>query len=75
MKAKYRIRNWAKYNENLKERGSTTLRIDEDVLQAWKPTPEAVRLRGGQKQYTEGGSSKIKNTKLGEPTLTCESNL
>ena len=46
-KAKYRIRNWAMYNENLKKRGSITLWISEDVLQAWKPAPEAVRLRGG----------------------------
>jgi IS5 family transposase len=53
-KAKYRIRNWAMYNENLKKRGSITLWIDEDVLQAWKPAPEAVRLRGGQKQYSDG---------------------
>lgn len=53
-KAKYRIRNWAKYNESLKKRGSITLWIDEDVLQAWKPEPGAGRLRGGQKQYTDG---------------------
>lgn len=53
-KAKYRIRNWARYNENLKKRGSITLWIDEDVLQAWKPASEAVRLRGGQKQYSDG---------------------
>jgi len=53
-KAKYRIRNWTRYNENLKKRGSITLWIDEDVLQAWKAVPEAVRLRGGQKQYSDG---------------------
>ncbi len=53
-KAKYGIRNWAMYNENLKERGSITLWISEDVLQAWKPAPETVRLRGGQKQYSDG---------------------
>jgi len=39
------------------------------------PTPEAVRLHGRQTQYTKGGSSIIKNTKRGETTLTCESNL
>jgi len=53
-KAKYRIRNWAMYNESLKKRGSITLWIDEDVLQAWKPVSEAVRHRGGQKQYSDG---------------------
>jgi hypothetical protein len=53
-KTKYRIRNWATYNESLKKRGSITLWIDEDVLRAWKAAPEAVRLRGGQKQYSDG---------------------
>src|SRR4030067_822678 len=53
-KTKYRIRNWAMYNESLKKRGSITLWISEDVLQAWKPAPEAVRRRGGQKQYSDG---------------------
>lgn len=53
-KAKYHIRNWAMYNESLKKRGSITLWIDEDVLGAWKPAPEAVRPRGGQKRYSDG---------------------
>jgi hypothetical protein len=53
-KTKYRIRNWAMYNESLKKRGSITLWIDEDVLRAWKAAPEAVRHRGGQKQYSDG---------------------
>jgi IS5 family transposase len=53
-KAQYRIRNWASYNESLKKRGSITLWINEDVLQTWKAVPEAVRPRGGQKQYSDG---------------------
>jgi hypothetical protein len=53
-KTKYRIRNWAMYNESLKKRGRITLWIDEDVLRAWKAAPEAVRPRGGQKQYSDG---------------------
>jgi hypothetical protein len=53
-KAKYRIRNWAMYNESLKKRGSITLWIDEDVLGAWRAAPEAVRPRGGQKRYSDG---------------------
>ena len=53
-KTKYRIRNWAMYNESLKKRGSVTLWIDEDVLRAWKAAPEAVRPRGGQKRYSDG---------------------
>ena len=53
-KTKYHLRNWASYNESLKKRGSITLWIDEDVLRVWEPTPEAVRPRGGQKQYSDG---------------------
>ena len=53
-KAKYRIRNWASYNESLKKRGSITLWIDENVLRAWKAKPETVRSRGGQKLYSDG---------------------
>ena len=53
-KTKYRIRNWAMYNESLKKRGSITLWISKDVLQAWKATPGAVRRRGGQKRYSDG---------------------
>jgi len=53
-KTKYRIRNWAMYNESLKKRGSITLWIDEDVLRVWKAVPAAVRPRGGQKQYSDG---------------------
>jgi hypothetical protein len=53
-KAKYRIRNWAMYNESMKKRGSITLWIDEEVQKVWKAAPEAVRGRGGQKQYSDG---------------------
>jgi IS5 family transposase len=53
-KTKYRIRNWAMYNESLKKRGSITLWISEDVLQAWKAAPEADRRCGGQKRYSDG---------------------
>ena len=53
-KAKYRLRNWAQYNESLKERGSITLWIDEDVIRAWKPDPTAPKKRGGQPAYSDG---------------------
>jgi hypothetical protein len=53
-KAKYRVRNWAKYNDSLKQRGSITLWIDEDVIQAWTPDPQAPKKRGGQKEYSDG---------------------
>ena len=53
-KAKYRVRNWAKYNESLKRRGNITLWIDEDVIQAWTPDPQGPKKRGGQKEYSDG---------------------
>jgi len=53
-KSKYRVRNWAKYNESLKRRGSITLWIDEDVIQTWKPDPTAPKKRGGQREYSDG---------------------
>jgi hypothetical protein len=53
VKAQYRIRNWARYNQSLVKRGSLTLWVSEDVLRAWKPVPSEVRPRGGQPQYTD----------------------
>jgi IS5 family transposase len=53
-KSKYRVRNWATYNDSLKQRGSITLWIDEDVLRAWGPDPNAPKKRGGQQEYTDG---------------------
>ncbi|MEW5957438.1 MAG: transposase [Chloroflexota bacterium] len=53
-KSKYRVRNWAKYNDSLKQRGSITLWIDEDVIRAWRPDPNAPKKRGGQQEYTDG---------------------
>lgn len=53
-KSEYRVRNWAKYNDSLKQRGSITLWIDEDVLRAWRPDPNAPKKRGGQPEYSDG---------------------
>lgn len=35
VQSKYRITNWAKYNESLVKRGSITFWFDEDVVQQW----------------------------------------
>src|SRR3990172_8363426 len=53
-KAQSRVRNWAAYNQSLVKRGSLTLWISDDVLAAWQPTTRGPRLRGGQKQYSDG---------------------
>lgn len=51
-KACYRIGNWHDYNESLVKRGSITLWIREDAIEAWKP--EGPHKRGGQLQYSDG---------------------
>jgi len=53
-KAKYHLRNWGQYNDSLKQRGSITLWIDEDVIRAWQPDPAAPKKRGGQPEYSDG---------------------
>lgn len=53
-KAKYRVRNWAKYNDSLKQRGSITLWIDEEVMRAWTPDQQGPKRRGGQQAYSDG---------------------
>jgi hypothetical protein len=52
-KVRYRVRNWAEYNESLVQRGSITLWIDQEVIAGWKPQPEGPRQRGGQEQYSD----------------------
>lgn len=53
-KAQYRVRNWGQYNDSLKQRGSITLWIDEDVFRVWQPDPDAPKKRGGQQEYSNG---------------------
>jgi IS5 family transposase len=53
-KAQYRVRNWTQYNDSLKQRGSISLWIDEDVIRAWRPDPHAPKKRGGQQAYSDG---------------------
>lgn len=52
-KARYRVRNWAAYNENLVQRGAITCWIDEEVIENWKPEADGPRQRGGQPQYSD----------------------
>ena len=52
-KAQYRVRNWAKYNQSLVQRGSLTFWIGEDVLDAWKPKLVGQRPRGAPQEYTD----------------------
>jgi IS5 family transposase len=49
-KDRYKIVNWASYNEGLKQRGSLTLWIDSDLASSWNQVSE--NKRGGQKVYS-----------------------
>ena len=50
-KAKYRVTNWAEYNEALRQRGDVTVWFSEDAVSGWC----AVRSgkRGGQQRYSD----------------------
>lgn len=50
-KDKYQVTNWPAYNAGLKQRGSLTLWISEDVASSWKYAGEAQR--GGQFEYSD----------------------
>jgi hypothetical protein len=50
-KEKYRLTNWSTYNEGLKQRGSLTLWLSEDIAQQWYH--QGQRQKGGQFIYAD----------------------
>lgn len=48
----YRIRNWSEYNAGLKQRGSLTFWLSEDILDAWM-NREATGRRGASLTYSD----------------------
>jgi len=50
-KTKYRVRNWAAYEEALRERGDITVWFDEEASSAWNATPSG--RPGGQRRYSD----------------------
>ncbi len=50
-KTKYRVANWAKYDQGLVRRGDITLWLSPDVIAAWNPAPGG--RRGGQQRYSD----------------------
>lgn len=50
-KDKYKILNWSEYNKSLKNRGSITIWIDEEVIKKW--IYEGERKQGGKKIYSD----------------------
>jgi hypothetical protein len=51
-KTKYRVRNWKEYNASLKQRGSLTLWVSDDVLQRWKNSEKSGK-RGRDYDYSD----------------------
>jgi hypothetical protein len=50
-KSTYRIRNWKQYNDALVRRGSLTLWVDQETLQAWRY--QGPSQRGAQFQFSD----------------------
>jgi len=50
-KTKYRVSNWAEYDQALVQRGDVTLWISEDAIDDWKPAPSGGR--GGQRKFSD----------------------
>ncbi|PHR61335.1 MAG: IS5/IS1182 family transposase [Robiginitomaculum sp.] len=50
-KKRYRVTNWANYNESLRRRGDLTVWIDAEGLKLW--TASGRVSRGGQPKYTD----------------------
>ena len=50
-KSRYRIRNWAEYEEGLRSRGDVTVWLSDDAMDAWRATPSGKP--GGQQRYAD----------------------
>lgn len=50
-KQKYRVSNWASYNESLRRRGDLTVWVSEEALGLWRAPRRATR--GGQRTYSD----------------------
>ena len=50
-KTKYRVANWATYNQALVRRGDVTVWVSSEAIAAW--TPGRSGRRGGQRRYSD----------------------
>ncbi len=50
-KTKYRVRNWAAYEESLRRRGDITIWFDDDAVGSWNAV--ASGRPGGQQEYSD----------------------
>ena len=51
-KTQYRIRNWSEYNAALKNRGSLTFWVEEEVLKGWL-NEQKTGKRGASPTYSD----------------------
>ncbi len=52
MKQEYRVKNWSEYNEGLKQRGSLTFWITEEVIEQWLEKDKTGK-RGASPTYSD----------------------
>jgi hypothetical protein len=50
-KKRYRVTNWAEYNESLRQRGDLTIWVTDEALGQWSATRR--KTRGGQPKYSD----------------------
>jgi hypothetical protein len=52
-KIKYKVNNWKEYNQSLKNRGSLTVWISEDIEKLWYAVNDNARKRGRVTYYSD----------------------
>ncbi len=62
-KTKYRVRNWKDYNRSLRQRGSLTFWISEDLLSNWE-TKDKTGSRGRSVRYTRAAIAACASVKF-----------
>ena len=52
-KKSYNVRDWKKYDENLKNRGSLTIWFSEEAIASWNSVRSSKMKRGRQQKYSD----------------------
>ena len=52
-KTKFKITNWSQYNKALKERGSITLWLSQEIIKTWYTKKRKQKLQGRQFKYSD----------------------
>ena len=72
-KTKYRVANWAAYNQALVRRGDVTVWLSSEAIAAW--TPRRSGRRGGQRRYSDLAIETALTLRLGIVKLTKSSSI